>query len=131
MLEEAAIRAEWRRQVNPSWSWRRSRNQAGTLGRVPQGEGGGFYVHCSEFPKRRAYLKPLATCKPGNERAAREKIASDLAHDLGVNVPPAVLWTRTDLGADEEKHVCLSLVMSAHQAPWGSVADHVALSGPR
>src|SRR5262249_48007141 len=64
-------------------------------------------------------------------RAAREKIASDLAHDLGFVVPPVILANRAKppdvrfqnrLGqlavVPGEEHVCVSLVMFQRQFSW-------------
>jgi hypothetical protein len=52
-------------------------------------------------------------------RAAREKIAADLAHDLGVPVPPVQLTTRSD--GRNVKPVAVSLVMYPRQWAWEQV----------
>jgi hypothetical protein len=83
------VAEEWRRQVVSPLSWARADSQAGAL----QGECGGYFVTSEGLFRRRAYLKPIKRLDDHQERAvaAREKIASDLAYDLGLPVPPAVL----------------------------------------
>lgn len=71
---------------------------------------------------RRAYAKPIAAPdeNPERARAAREKIASDLAFDLGLSVPPAQLATMTI--ADRVRPVVLSLEMYPESWIWPEVA---------
>jgi hypothetical protein len=51
--------------------------------------------------------------KPGEKktddkcRAALEKIASDLAYELGLSVPPVILWDRGSVPTNQEQYVCL------------------------
>jgi hypothetical protein len=59
-------------------------------------------------------------------RAAREKICSDLAYDIGVNVPPVVLAHRENCGS-EEKYVAVSLVLYPLQWPWVLVKERLRL----
>lgn len=75
---------------------------------------GGKFVESAAFPGRQAYCKPWTPV--GHYPAAREKIASDLAYDLGVNVPPTILarWRVPD----RPPEVCLSLRMFPAQRPW-------------
>src|SRR5689334_18910254 len=86
----------WRQHAVSPWSWRRCTNQAGVLVHPTKpGEAGGFMVVSEDLGGCRSYLKPLK--RPdhaGQVRAAREKIVSDLAHDLGVSVPPVLLYDR-------------------------------------
>lgn len=63
-------------------------------------------------------MKPLKSHKW--KRAAREKIAADLAHDLGVAVPP-VLLAKNRRSDSIEPNVCVSLVMYPHQFSWGQI----------
>lgn len=115
------IAAEWRGLVDPPYQWTKCANQAGALADYREGEGGGFFVQSDALAGRRAYLKPRqpdasrAIC-----RAAREKIASDLAAEVGVCVPPVVLARRFD-AVGEENYVCVSLVMYPRQWSWGQV----------
>lgn len=78
----------------------------------------GFLVEARGFP-RTAFLKPgIAQQGPARFHAAREKIASDLAFDLGLPVPPAILWRRPRGG---EMRVVLSLVKYPRQLAWAFV----------
>jgi hypothetical protein len=88
-----------------------------------QGEAGGFFVESDAIGGRRAYMKPL---RSGLSRAAREKIASDLAFDLAVPVPPALLATRDGVRSGEERFVCVSLVLFPQQYSWRQVQQHVS-----
>lgn len=112
-METARIRDIWRREA--TWDrWTRADNQAGAI----QGESGGFMVKVTDF-NRRAYLKPADTKTDDltHCRAAREKIASDLAYELNLPVPPACL----------SKHhlnpVVLSLVMYDIQWSWREICS--------
>jgi hypothetical protein len=110
------IAADWRSDAWRAYAWKRAPNQAGTVEQLIEGESGGLYVHCDELPGRRAYMKPRRKTNTVR-RAAREKIASDLAYDLQVNVPPALLADRQEPGS-EEAHVAISLVMFPRQDSW-------------
>lgn len=122
------VAREWREAILLQGPYSACANQAGALGDVRQGEAGGMFVECHSIG-RRAYLKPRRRDPdPANARAAREKIASDLAHDLGVNVPPALLTTRAN-PEGEEPFVCLTLVMHPRQWSWEQVRFN--LSGPQ
>lgn len=81
-----------------------------------EGEAGGLMVTCDALQGRRAYMKPRRKTNTVR-RAAREKIASDLAHDLDVCVPPVILGERREAGS-EETHVAVSLVMFPRQDSW-------------
>jgi hypothetical protein len=109
----AEIAADWRKAAVSPLNWTDCANQAGAA----QGEAGGFFVEATGFP-RRAYMKPVhdhlddqIVC-----RAAREKIAADLAYDLGLPVPPAQLTTW--LEGKSSKPVVVSLVMYPTQFAW-------------
>jgi hypothetical protein len=113
----AQIAAEWHEAVFIPYAWRKCANQAGVVGSLAPGEGGGFFVECDRVG-RRAYLKPTRTDpNPSRARAAREKIAADLAYELGVPVPPVVLGERHEHGSDE-RYVSVSLVMYPRQWSW-------------
>jgi hypothetical protein len=109
----------WRNNVTSPWTWRSCANQIGAYGEPVAGEGGGFFVTCAELGDRRGYMKPRRKAVgPFSNRAAREKIVSDLAHDLGTSVPPVMLATRENAPSSEEALVCVSLVMYPLQWPW-------------
>lgn len=127
-LTNSSIATAWRAQVtDPSLEWRRTRNQAQVLPEIVEGECGGFAVDCAQIPGRRCYMKPRI--KDRHCRAAREKIASDLAHDLDVAVPPVLLAYRRDAGHEEE-HVMVSLIMYPTQASWDQASRLMGRSDP-
>lgn len=68
---------------------------------------------------RPAYLKPRRPMVP--EAAALEKLASDLAHDLGVRVPPVVL-TNPPTAWSGATEICASLVLYGFQLHWGAAS---------
>jgi hypothetical protein len=115
--ENVAIGLEWRRSVVSPLDWRWCENQAGAL----EGEALGFMASAEGFD-RRVYLKPGTASAPDLALiAAREKIVSDLAHDLSLPVPPAQLAIRRDAADGCPKHVVVSLVMYPVQWPWEQV----------
>lgn len=108
------IATDWRTRAVSTLSWNKCDNQAGAR----QGEAGGYFVEADGFP-RRAYLKPAKPHKDSIARAAREKIAADLAHDLDLPVPPAQLTTLDEpLPEGCEAAVVVTLVMYPRQHPW-------------
>ena len=104
----AELAAEWRKHAECPYPWKPCGNSAGVLGTIAKGEGGGLFVGFDELGGRRAYMKPTRKALPMYAKAAREKIASDLASELGVPVPPVLLTTREDRPAGEERNVCVS-----------------------
>lgn len=75
--------------------------------RPQRGEAAGSWVR-HELDGTRAYMKP----KQHNAqhcRAANEKLASDLAFQIGANVPPVVLYVRPDQVGGDERFVCISM----------------------
>lgn len=119
--EAADIAATWRREAVSPWRWRLCDSQAGVVDGYKEGEAGGLFVTCDEVP-RRAYLKPTRRERgPFTNRAAREKIVADLAWDLGVNVPPVLLFRREGMTGDRESLCSVSLVMCKRQFPWLTV----------
>ena len=112
------IANDWRSRAMSILQWERCPNQAGLV----EGEAGGYFVQADGFP-RRGYLKPV---KPHSDaatvsRAAREKIAADLAHDLGLPVPPVQLVHLDDAPDGCEKAVAVSLIMYPVQHSWSLV----------
>lgn len=96
----------WRSHVFLDYEWIDSGERAGT----------GSVMTSPSLPGRRVYLKPLH----GGDRAdviAREKIASDLAFDLGVSVPPVVLTK----GIDSLYSASLEFSTSTHD--WSAAHD--------
>lgn len=78
--------------------------------------GGRWVGSLTAFADRRAYMKPRWL----NDApiAAREKIASDLAFDIGVCVPPVILARRRQCPTGESKQVALSMRLFVEQVEW-------------
>jgi hypothetical protein len=75
-----------------------------------------------------AYLKPTKD-EPNHPRAAYEKIASDLAYEVELSVPPVVLYVRPDPQPGQAKEVALSLLVASQVFPWGELFDFGTLDG--
>ena len=71
-----------------------------------QGESRGFFVRLDDL---KGFAKP-SQLKPDKFRAGHEKIASDLAFELGLPVPPVVLWHRSVSDETEEPYLSISMV---------------------
>ncbi len=118
VLNNKEIAVLWRKDAMTALTWTKAPNQAG----VSPGEAGGYFVEAAGFG-RRAYLKPASAHPDARQRcrAAREKIASDLAFDLEILVPPAQLYTLPSPPTGCEEAVAISLVMFPVQWPWSQV----------
>lgn len=125
----AQVAQEWRAAAVSRYTWAPCKDQTG----VKEGEAGGYRVEAEGFD-RVCYLKPAK--KHGDEekkhcRAAREKIASDLAFDLGLpQVPPAQLTTREDAPEGCTKHVVVSLIQYQKQWPWSDIKGTAIQENP-
>lgn len=90
------------------------------------GQHGGYFACSPAFPGRVVHLKPrFKTTYPV---AAREKIASDLAHDLNVPVAPVVLSIIQEpppLAPARCREVALSLRMFRQAEPWSLVRGRI------
>lgn len=102
-----ATRSEWRSGVMSEHRWAPTRD-----GRV-SGRSGALPVVSGSL---RAYLKPIHD-RHREGAAAREKIAADLAADLGVCVPPVLLVNRRDGWPVRELPMCVSLSLHRTHAP--------------
>jgi hypothetical protein len=95
----------WRRETFTSLTW----SSAGNPGEAG-GQAQGYFVKCGELT---GFAKPS---KQPNEpadappRTVHEKIASDLAFDLRLPIPPVVLWRRQVPTPDQETLCAVSLV---------------------
>lgn len=78
--EVETVAPQWRGETRTTLRW----TQAGQPGEAG-GEAQGFFVRSNGLD---AYAKGSG----GVFRAAHEKIAADLAHDLGLPIPPVTLW---------------------------------------
>src|SRR5262249_47205118 len=103
--------AQWRNEVVSNEIWDKHINPAQP---VQPGEAGGFLVRSGGGVV--AYLKPTKD-EPSCPRPAHEKICADLAFEIGLPVPPAVLYRRPNPGA-EAKQVVLSLVPHGATYEW-------------
>lgn len=126
-IENRRLSKAWRASVVSPLQWHESQNKVG----AKEGEAGGYVVQADGFP-RTGYLKPA---KPHQEaeksaRAAREKIASDLAQDLELPVPPAMLTIRENPPVNCEATVVVTLVMYPSQYTWGQVKTLVLGADP-
>lgn len=87
-----------------------------------QGEAKGFIV---QFGSDIGYAKPGRDQPPVSEhpRAAHEKIAADLAFELGLPVPPAVLWDRGAMPNGTERYCAISLLCFEPVYQWAEVSS--------
>lgn len=70
-VENRRLAVAWRKTVELPGTWAKSHSQGGGLFEFDRnGQAEGFFVGLSDFPGRRAYLKPLK--KQSHRRAARE-----------------------------------------------------------
>jgi hypothetical protein len=115
-LEVVDLAAQWRRSAFEPIQF------GNTGAHAPEGERGGMWVMSAAFPGRCAYMKPRKGV-PGTLTAiaAREKIAADLAHDLGVHVPAAILTERSVEVVGQERQVVLSVRLYPSQMEWAAV----------
>ena len=94
---------DWVQGLVTNSSWSKIPNRP-----VQSGEAGGYFVQSTDSFNR-AYLKPVK--HDGRFRAAYEKIASDIASQIGILVPPIMLYQQPNPTRTEEPLVCLSLLM--------------------
>src|SRR5713226_6317026 len=112
---DPAIRDRWRKEVVNCDDWT---PHSDTARPVRGGEAGGFLVRSVQSGLI-GYLKPL-NVRAGHSRSAYEKIASDLAFEIDVNVPPVVLYRRIDAQPSQPKEVSISFA-SGGAMPWGDL----------
>ncbi len=123
----SAVAKVWRRSVAESYKWRKTQNP-----KIKAGGSGGFEVEADGFPYR-GYLKPTTICTDAHPKAANEKIAADLAYELDVPVPPAILYLRDDAPVNpagaptEERRACVSLIVYNEQYEWGTIMQLAGL----
>jgi hypothetical protein len=87
---------------------------------VLPGEARAFFVTAGQVA---GFAKPGRNQPPVSEhpRAAHEKIAADLAFELGLPVPPAVLWERKGVVSGQERYVSVSALPFERPASWRDV----------
>lgn len=107
---------EWRARAESGRAWK-------PTGDAPIGESDPFYVTSGDLS---GVAKPRETKPPPSQfpRAAYEKIASDLAYDLGLPVPPVTLWTASSkLGLPIENLAVSLFPFSGPISAWNVVED--------
>jgi HipA-like protein len=112
--EVEGLAAEWRNAPVTAEAW----TTDGNMFAAP-GEAGGCFVVSGN---RRGWAKPGAKKMDDCPRAAHEKIASDLAFELGLPVPPVVLWERKNGGLQDETFCCISAIPFDAAIKWGQIA---------
>ncbi|HXW96860.1 MAG TPA: hypothetical protein VEI47_04680 [Gemmatimonadales bacterium] len=104
----------WRQQVVTSEAWTVVRT-AGI------GEAQSLFVTAPNHPG--GYAKPGKNDPPIAvlPRAAHEKIASDLAYELELPVPPVVLWVRPSPPQGQETYAAISTVPFTNAQMWSTI----------
>jgi hypothetical protein len=94
------IAKKWRAEVVSEGDWT-------VVGDPSPTESGAFFVRS---PEAEGFAKPWAntTSVALKPRAALEKIAGDMAYDLGLPVPPVILWKRPRSTPTSEECVAIS-----------------------
>jgi hypothetical protein len=116
LADVEAIAPDWRRETLTTLAWS-SPGNPGEAG----GQAQGFFVRCGSltgFAKPSRQPNEPAGAPP---RAVHEKIASDLAFDLRLPIPPVVLWHRNVSSPDQETLCAVSLVPFQPAHKWGHV----------
>src|SRR5262249_5279264 len=123
----AEIAAHWRSVCVSPYTWKVAADQVG----VVTGEAGGYRGESDGFP-RRGDLKPAHAHanESTHARAAREKIASDLAQDLNLPLPPALLTKRENPPNGCTPNVVVTLIMYPQQWPWSQVRGYAVDATP-
>lgn len=101
-----SVKKKWRAVTFTKRKWVASSDRG--MGPKP-GEAGGYLVQARRFPFS-AWLKPFNENRPDHPRGANEKIASDLACELGLWVPPVLLYRVPEDVTQPEHRCCVSLL---------------------
>lgn len=118
------IAIAWRKECVSKATWSKATNQAGAVTGISRG----YFVESKSIPGRRAYLKPVYPedeAAEGLKRcaAAREKIAFDLAYEVGLGafVPPAVLFENPTPAKGNGRAAAITLVLFPDQHSWAQI----------
>lgn len=106
------LRGKWRRELFSDTEWRLDTYRSPAAGALS----GVWLKACPEAPYG-AYLKPT-TYSFDAPVAAKEKIAADLAFDVGVIVAPVLLYDSGHRFGAVQNECCVSLVTHAEVVPW-------------
>ncbi len=104
--------AKWRRELFSGTEWQLDTYRSPAAGALS----GVWLKACPEAPYG-AYMKPT-TYHFEAPVAAKEKIAADLAFDVGVFVAPVLLYDSSYRFGAVQNECCVSLVTHAEVAPW-------------
>ncbi len=117
------VRVEWRATPRTALAWQRAADQTGNA----QGECRGEFTEAVGFPYL-AYLKPgnVGRCAWDWPLAAYEKIAADLAFEVGCPVQQAQVWERTSPPAGYPSYACVTLKEFPQYWAWGVVSAAVS-----
>lgn len=119
-----ALRERWRAEVFTSHPWKFDRHREVACGML---DGVWLERHPTEAPYG-AYLKPTSRCR--YPAAAREKIAADLAYDLGVPSVPVLLSDKGKAFGSPQDECCVSLVTHPRTPPWSQVFNAAVRTSP-
>lgn len=118
------LAAEWRREMLSKHDW-----QLDTLKTPACGALSGVWLKQRPDAPYGAYLKPTTyVCK--FPAAAKEKIAADLAYDLGLSVAPVLLYDSQCRFGAVQNECCVSLMTHAEMQPWGMLWTEALQSSP-
>jgi hypothetical protein len=112
-----AVRKKWRNDLLSDEIWEPDITRAANTKGITKG----IYV-IGKTTGLHGFMKPGKKCGSGGRRAAYEKIASDLAFEIGLNVPPAVLYYRTPFTPLQEEKVIISLCPDGSCYYWKDLA---------
>jgi hypothetical protein len=118
------LAAEWRKELLSKHDW-----QLDTQKPPSCGELSGVWLKPRSDAPFGAYLKPT-TYVCTFPAAAKEKIAADLAYDLGLSVAPVLLCDSQCRFGAVQNECCVSLVTHAETPPWGVLWTEAVQSSP-
>lgn len=116
-----AASQQWRAEVLTGLAW----TVVGSPGERG-GEAQSFFVRSGHAG---GYAKPGRNQPPVTQhpRAAHEKIAADLAFDLGLPVSAVVLWDRGKVSSPNERYLSISLLVFTPAFTWGQIEGQPGL----
>lgn len=118
-------RSRWRAELFSDHPWQLDGQRDPDCGALS----GVWFKRCAEAPFG-AYMKPT-TYPCEYPAAAREKIAADLAYELGILAAPVLLYdSKKRFGAVQDE-CCVSLVTHEDPVPWSIVWSDVVTKGPK
>ena len=107
------IAEAWRAEIFSTHDWRMNTRRDPAQGIL---DGAWLKLDAIDEAPYGAYFKPTLRCD--YPAAAREKIAADLAHDLGVPAVPVLLCDSGGRFGAQQEECCVSLVTHPRVEPW-------------